>query len=133
MPATPPKSRRSWVSGGVVFNPWVNIPVCIVIALGCGAVTYWMSTMLGAAWEAPPYEDQNLDILGGLIGVVVMGLVTLTMVGVTIFTIRWWARVIAKDKANAKEANAEGQTVTEDEAEPRRRGPDAPLNDQWLP
>lgn len=127
MPATPQKPRRSWVSGGVLFNPWVNIPVCIVIALGCGAVTYWMSTMLGDVWDAPPYEDQGLDIIGGLIGVVVMGLVTLTMVGVAIFTVRWWARVIANDKSNATD-----QPPAEETAKPDRR-PDAPLNDQWLP
>lgn len=128
MPATPQKSRRTWVSGGVLFNPWVNITVCVLFVLGCGAVTYWMFGLLSEAWNAPPYVDQNLDILGGLIGVVMMGLVTLTMVVLTIFVIRWWARAIAKEKANGAE-----QPPAEEEPKPERRGPDAPLNDQWLP
>lgn len=128
MPTSRSEPRKTWVSGGVIFNPWINIIACIALTAGCGAVTYWMSTLLGAAWDAPPYEDQNLDILGGLIGVVMMGLVTLVMVAVTIFTIRWWARVIAKDKSNATD-----QPSAEAQPKPERRGPDAPLNDQWLP
>lgn len=84
---------RSAVIGGAIFNPWVNIPVSILFTLGCGALTVWFASLWRDTMAAPSHPDQVLDIVGVGIGTVAMGLVTLALVGVTIFVIRWWRRV----------------------------------------
>lgn len=92
VPTDDERRKGTATRGGVVFNPWVNIVTCVVITLGSGAMTLWFTSMLLDTVQALPYPDQGLDTVGGLIGVIVMGLVTLVLVGVTIFTIIWWAR-----------------------------------------
>lgn len=97
---------------GVIFNPWVNISVSILFTLGCGALTVWFASLLRDAMAAPSYDDQGLDIVGAGIGTVVMVLVTLALVGVTIFVIRWWHRVgtdwLHRDRSGADNGPSAG-------------------------
>lgn len=92
IPTDDERRKGTATRGGVVFNPWVNITVSVVVTIGSGAMTAWMTSMMLSTLDAAPYLDQGLDVVGTVIGVIVTGLVTLVLIGVTVFTIVWWAR-----------------------------------------
>ena len=87
-----PDPGKITVRGGVIFNPWINVSVSLIFTLGLGWMTAWFWGMWMDAIDAPPYEDQGLDIAGGLIGVAFTGLATLALFVVTIWLIVWWAK-----------------------------------------
>lgn len=78
--------------GGFLFNPWLNVSVCLILTLGLG----WLTSVFWGWWmdaiNAPAYGDRDIDIIGGFIGVVVAGLATLALFVVTIWVIAWWIK-----------------------------------------
>ena len=93
-----PDPRRVTIYGGVFFNPWINIPVSAVLTIGLGWMTAWFWSLLGETVEAPPYEDQGLDTVGLIIGVVFGSLATAALFVVTIGVIIWWAKRIRRTR-----------------------------------
>ncbi len=87
-----PDPRKVTFRGGVLFNPWVNVSASLVLTVGLGWMTAWFWGMLTDVVDAPAYEDQGLDIAGGIIGVTFGGLATIALFVVTIWVIVWWAR-----------------------------------------
>lgn len=87
-----PDPKRTTVYRGAVFNPWVNIPLCVLLTLGAGAATVWLAGLFVELGDKPEYPDQGLDIVGALIGLIVGAITTVVLLIVTIFTIRWWIR-----------------------------------------
>ena len=94
-----PDPKKVTFKGGAIFNPWINIPACIIITLALGAVTWWAFDAYLHVRASDPYADQQLDVVGTLIGVVCFGLSTIALLVATIFTIRWWAKRIREDNA----------------------------------
>lgn len=93
-----PDPNKTTLYSGVIFNPWVNIPVCIALTLGCGAMLAWFVYLYQDTAQKPPYEDQGLDLVGVMIGIITMCVATLAMVVVTILTIRWWNKRIREHR-----------------------------------
>lgn len=93
-----PDPKRTTVHRGVIFNPWINIPVCIVGTILLAAATVWCLKMYADVSVKPAYEDQGLDVIGAVIGVIAFGLATIAMFIATIWTIVWWARRASKHR-----------------------------------
>ena len=89
---TSPVPRKVTVIDGVIFNPWVNIVASLVCTIGIGWMTVRFWGLFRELVAAPAYEDQGLDVVGTLIGVVVGGLVTVALFVVTIGVVVWWAK-----------------------------------------
>lgn len=87
-----PDPRKITLRGGVIFNPWVNITASLILTVGLGWMTVWFWGMWAAVRDAPAYEDQSLDVVGGFIGVAVGGLATVALFAVTIWLVFWWAK-----------------------------------------
>lgn len=86
--------------GGVLFNPWVNIPLTILLTIGAGVLTAYMAVLLAETRQAPPYPDQGLDVVGVTVGLVFVGLATLALCGASVYVIVWWRRRIREARAN---------------------------------
>lgn len=84
--------RKVTIRGGIIFNPWINVSAGFMVTLALGWMTAWFWGLWMDSIDAPAYEDQNLDIVGGFIGVVAGGLATLTLFIITIWLIFWWAK-----------------------------------------
>lgn len=89
---------RTWLNGGVIFNPWVNIPVCILTTLGLAWATWRAVTVYVDVSAAAPYPDQGLDVVGTIIGAVTLGLATVALFACTIYVIIWWAQRIRRER-----------------------------------
>lgn len=87
-----PDPHKVTIRGGAVFNPWLNILISASCTLGLGWMTVWFWGMWQDAINAPAYEDQGLDIVGGLIGVAFASLATVALFAVTIWLIFWWMK-----------------------------------------
>lgn len=87
-----PDPRKITVRGGVIFNPWVNVPSSLILTAGLAAMTVWFWQLWSDVREAPPYEDQGLDVAGAFIGVAFGGLATIALFAVTIWLVVWWAK-----------------------------------------
>lgn len=87
-----PDPRKVTIIGGVIFNPWVNVLTSLAFTVGAGWMTAWFWGMWMDSIDAPAYEDQGLDIVGGFIGVAFGGLVTIVLLIVTIWLIVWWTK-----------------------------------------
>ncbi|WP_089771171.1 hypothetical protein [Ruania alba] len=76
---------------GAFYNPWINIPVALLLTFGSGALTLYLAHLRAAIISSPPYPDQSLDSAGALIGIIAMGLATIGLVGASIYAIIWWS------------------------------------------
>lgn len=97
-PEHSPDPKKITVYRGVIFNPWVNIPACIVCTIGLAWVTWWLIAQYAEVAASAPHPDQGLDEAGMIIGIVVLGLATIAVFACTILTVRWWARRIRQDR-----------------------------------
>lgn len=93
-----PDPKKITVRGGAIFNPWVNIPACVILTIGLGWLTLWMLSMYIEVTESAPYPDQPLDAAGVMIGAIFLGLATIVLFACTIFVIVWWARRIRRER-----------------------------------
>lgn len=79
-------------AGGVIFNPWVNIITCVVITLALGVAAVFSGNVAVDIVNGPAYEGQGLDIVGVIIGAVVLGIATIVMIFATILVVRYWMK-----------------------------------------
>ena len=89
-----PDPKKVTVYKGAIFNPWVNIPACIILTLVLAGATWWAIAHYVEVSSAPPYPDQGLDTAGLVIGATALGVATLGLFVSTILTIRWWSKRI---------------------------------------
>lgn len=87
-----PDPRRVTQQGGVFFNPWLNISVCVLLTVGLGVGTWWTGSALVEESTKPEYPDQGLQVVGAFVGMLAFGLATLGLFSLTIFVIVWWAK-----------------------------------------